>query len=74
MKPLKPGQLCTINDEVYRAKRKTSLCKGCSFDFASCPNQWVGRNPKLSIDCITHWIILQKVEIKDGTEKNKNVS
>lgn len=43
MKRLKPGQLCTINKVLYRAKKRTSenfmSCTGCALNNPfSCPN------------------------------------
>lgn len=62
-KPLKPGQLCTIDEEVYRAKARTCMCAGCSFGILSCPNLPVANEKRTQkIDCTTHWVILTKVE------------
>lgn len=62
MKPLKPGQLCTINQQVYRAKKRTIGCLGCDLDhYLKCPNivfANVTGEPKLN--CIEHAIILKK--------------
>lgn len=39
MKILKPGQLVTINNVVYRAHKRIDGCKGCSLNsFDMCPN------------------------------------
>lgn len=61
MKTPKPGQLCTINNVVYRAKRRDieSIypCTGCALDnLLLCPNI-VG--PKL--ECSSYGIILVRV-------------
>lgn len=71
---LKPGQLCTINNKVYRAEKKkegyskcfstligTKSCAGCSFNsLFMCPALKL-RGKGKKIDCWTHNIILKKV-------------
>lgn len=38
-KTSKPGQLCSINGIMYRAKKRTSGCTGCALDsILMCPN------------------------------------
>ena len=60
-KPLKPGQLCMIDDRLYRAKARTCGCEGCSFDFITCPNAYVANERRTQkVDCTTHWVILVK--------------
>lgn len=67
MKALKPGQLCTINHTVYRAKkRKVSSffeCTGCALnDFFACPNiTYANYNKSKEIDCDTYNVILIKI-------------
>ena len=62
-KPLKAGQLCTIDEEVYRAKKRKRGCDGCEFNWATCPNTIVANEKRTrKIDCITHWVILTKVK------------
>lgn len=60
-KPLKPGQLCMVDDVLYRAKPRKRGCQGCSFSWLTCPNAPVAnekREPR--VDCTTHWVILTK--------------
>lgn len=59
---LKPGQLCTIDNHVYRARRRTFGCFGCIFDdkFFTCPGvKYRGKEPK--VRCILDKIILEPV-------------
>jgi len=68
MKPLKPGQLCTINNKVYRAKKRPNplSCHGCCLDdFVLCPNIVDIRFEKPPIPCDVHGIILERVKNKD---------
>lgn len=61
MKPLQPGQVCTIGRKLYRAHKATAGCAGCAFDSIWCPNiQYanVNNNAK-KFDCGTHSIILK---------------
>lgn len=64
MKTPKPGQLCTINNVVYRAKKRTNGCDGCDLDsILRCPNIYDYRqsfNPK-KIDCTIKGIILKRI-------------
>lgn len=62
MKHYKPGQFCTINNVLYRAKRRQSGCKGCSLDsFEDCPNIVDSRNGVRPLDCSTDDIIFVRV-------------
>lgn len=63
MKTPKPGQFCTINGVVYRAKKRINKCNGCALDdLALCPNICDPRfdNPN-KIDCMLSDIILVRV-------------
>lgn len=59
---LKHGQLCTIDNYVYRAKKKTAGCNGCYFEDAQwmCPGV-VYRNRGQKINCQLNGIILEKL-------------
>lgn len=62
MKSLKPGQLCTINRTVYRAKKRVLDCKGCSLDSPfTCPNMKFQNTSNKHFPCIEQGIILVKV-------------
>lgn len=62
MKTPKPGQFCTINNEVYRAKRRTDGCTGCALDdLILCPNITDFRDKKPVLECALNDIILVKV-------------
>jgi hypothetical protein len=63
MKTPKPGQLCTINNSVYRAKRRTYGCEGCALnDIILCPNITDRRNGGRNVlDCDLNNIILVRV-------------
>jgi len=67
---LKPGQLCTINGNVYRARKRTSGCFGCIFYdcFFTCPGVKDSRTKKRKIDCVLNAIILEKVNIRGGSK------
>lgn len=70
MKPLKPGQLCIIKGTLYRAKKRTDGCSGCSLDnFFVCPSIKTKGNGSL-LDCYSMGIILELVKSK----KNKSAS
>lgn len=64
---LKPGQLCTIDKKVYRAKKASlekglSHCQGCSLNSVfKCPAVNL-RKKGNKIDCWTHNVILQRVQ------------
>ena len=62
MKTPKPGQFCTINGILYRAKRRTDKCKGCALDdLVLCPNIVDSRGGTKLLDCSLNDIILVKV-------------
>lgn len=63
MKTPKPGQFCMINGILYRAKRRTSGCEGCSlYPITLCPNVVDRRFRKQRpLDCDINDIILVKV-------------
>lgn len=60
MKTPKPGQLCTIKNKVYRAKKRTFGCSGCALNNPFfCPN--IGRRNEIPLDCVQNEIILVRV-------------
>lgn len=60
-KPLKPGQFTSVDGILYRVKARTRGCKGCVFNFRTCPNTPVANERReLRIDCLTNWVILCK--------------
>lgn len=62
---LKPGQLCTINNVVYRAKRRTCGCRGCDLDsFAICPNVVDRRIRGNKVECCLDDVILIRLRNK----------
>lgn len=63
MKSPRPGQFCTINGVVYRAKKRTDYsCYGCALrDLMRCPNIVDSRNGQREIDCNGMNIILVRV-------------
>lgn len=67
MKTIKPGQLCTINHVLYRAKRKESGhfldCTGCALNNPmSCPNiAFTNCDNKTPINCESDGLIFVKV-------------
>lgn len=64
MKHYKPGQFCTINNVLYRAKRREPGlgCKGCVLDsLIACPNIVDSRNGIRPLDCTGDDIIFVKV-------------
>lgn len=63
MMNLKPGQLCTINRVVYRAKRRTYKCYGCALNnLIDCPNIVDSRNGHAQIACAENNILLVRVK------------
>lgn len=61
MKTPKPGQFCTIDGVVYRARKRTMNCTGCALnDFYRCPNITDSRSEK-PLNCAINNIILVKV-------------
>lgn len=59
---MKPGQFCTINNTVYRAKKRTCGCRGCALDsFFMCPCIVDSRNGNRKINCSLDDIIFVKV-------------
>ena len=62
MKTPKPGQLCTINNAVYRAKRRINGCYGCALNsIVMCPNVVDSRNGHPLLECAINDIILVRV-------------
>ena len=62
MKTPKPGQLCTINNVVYRAAKRTNGCIGCALNnILICPRIVDSRNGTPPIDCYTEQIILKRL-------------
>lgn len=62
MKTPKPGQFCTIDGVVYRAKKRTHDCDGCALDnIILCPNIVDRRKDKPQLECELNNIILIKV-------------
>ncbi len=58
---MKPGQLCTINNVVYRAKKRTYGCTGCALNSIDmCPEITDFRSQR-KINCDIHGIILIRV-------------
>ena len=61
MKTPKPGQFCTINKRVYRAKHRTNGCAGCALnDLIMCPNITDFRSRPV-LECALNDIILVRV-------------
>lgn len=60
---LRPGQLCTLNGSVYRAKRKIAGCEGCYFskNIFTCPAVINMKSSKCKLDCQLDGIILHKL-------------
>lgn len=64
-KPLKPGQLCMINDQLYRAIKRKGTCNNCCFDFRTCPNTVVANERReQKVDCTTHWVAFTEIKPK----------
>ena len=67
MKRIKPGQLCTINKVLYRAKKRTSenfmSCTGCALNNPfSCPNiSFKNVENKNPLNCDIDGLIFVKV-------------
>jgi hypothetical protein len=58
---LKPGQLCMINNTLYRAKKRENGCNGCALDNITCPNIADSRNGEQLLNCSIDNIILKRV-------------
>lgn len=62
MKTPKPGQFCTINRTLYRAKHRENGCRGCALDdILRCPNIVDSRNGTRPLECSLNDIILVRV-------------
>ena len=62
MKTPRPGQLCTINNVVYRARSRTNGCIGCAFNsLLLCPNIADSRNGHKKLSCFENNIILKRI-------------
>lgn len=63
MKTPKPGQLCTINGVIYRAKKRSKGCRGCALDdYTLCPNIVDSRSDgSRPLNCGINNIILVRV-------------
>ena len=62
MKTPKPGQFCTIEGVLYRARKRTKGCNGCSLDdILRCPNVVDSRNETPPLNCSINDIILIRV-------------
>lgn len=62
MKTPKPGQLCTVGQVVYRAKKRHAGCKGCDLDdLLLCPNIVDRRKETPPLTCEANGIILKRV-------------
>lgn len=59
---LKPGQLCTINNNVFRAKKREAGCEGCFFEncFFTCPGVLDAKKKEKKIDCLMLGIVLKR--------------
>jgi hypothetical protein len=57
---LKPGQVCTLYNNVFRARKKEYGCKGCYFEhaFFTCPGMFDQRKMCRKVDCLMSNIIL----------------
>lgn len=62
MKTPKPGQLCTINNVVYRAQKREKGCHGCDLNsITSCPNIVDSRFETPPLLCSSQGIILKRI-------------
>lgn len=62
MKTPKPGQLCTINNVVYRAYKAESGCEGCAFNnLYTCMGIVDGKTGQSKLDCRYKSIIFKRV-------------
>ena len=61
---LKPGQVCTINGHIFRAKKKIAGCYKCYYDNCIfCPAiRKKNADPKKRVDCGITGIILELVK------------
>ena len=62
MQTPKPGQFCTINGALFRAKKRINGCEGCALnDIIMCPNITDSRNRIPVLECSVKNIILVRV-------------
>ena len=62
MKKIKAGQLCTINETVFRAKNATDGCQGCDLNnIFLCPNVVDRRFSEPTYSCSIDGIIFKKI-------------
>lgn len=62
MKQIKPGQFCSIDGMVLRARSKTIGCEGCVFkdNISRCPGVFDAKKKQSKIDCTSLGIIFTK--------------
>ena len=59
---IKPGRLLTINNCVYRSKKRVNGCHGCDLNsFDMCPCIVDRRRGEPRYDCATYEIILKRL-------------
>ena len=63
MKPLKPGQICTIRGNLYQAKKKDEYgCKKCDLNNPFlCPRVMDTKTKKMRFNCYENCVILVKL-------------
>lgn len=62
MKTPKPGQFCSLDGVLFRAKKREDGCKGCALnDFFLCPNMNNSKKPEIVLECAVNGIILTRV-------------
>lgn len=61
MKHYKPGQIVNVNDNMYRARKRTHGCEGCVLnDILLCPSVVV-KDVGKKLDCSMDNIVLTNV-------------
>lgn len=59
---IKPGQFCTINHILYRAKKRTHYCDGCDLNSVYvCPNIKRDNTTQKRVSCAQTGIIFKRV-------------
>lgn len=67
MKVSRPGQLCTINNVVYRAVKRVNGCHGCALNsFELCPNIVDVRNGNKPLQCSIDNFVLKRIYHKNS--------
>lgn len=59
---IKPGQLITVNNTVYKARKRECGCRGCDLnDYSLCPSVIDSTTKEKRYDCAMYQVILKRI-------------